>query len=213
MNSALHSVEIFALTRRIEVRWIVVFTQKGEWGGYLCCHTLSYIVDSFTLCRESQWSGEWWWAAATVWFSNAVCKLLHFESTNNIVIFWKISVLWFFFFCCNVLTMLQNIIFIVHTVCYEQTRIRICLPGPCGSSDHRAFWYCTSCPAHTTWRMVANVVMYEGVGLVWVLVGEGATGQFSAPVSESTAANVQMEQCIKNTVGSFQWQTAELNFF
>lgn len=123
----LHSVEILALTRRIEVRWIVVFTLGVRGGGYLCCHTLSYIVDSFTPCRESQWSGEWW-AAATVWFSNAVCKLLHFESTNNIVIFWKISVvLWFFFSCCNVLTMLKNIIFIEHTVCYEQTRVRVCL--------------------------------------------------------------------------------------
>lgn len=55
--------------------------------------------------------------------------------------------------------------------------------------------------------------MYEGVGLVWVIVGEGATGQFSAPVGESTAANVQMEQCIKNTIGSFQWQTAKLSLF
>lgn len=55
---------------------------------YLCCHTLSYTVDSF-ICSASQWSGDViskWWAADTVWFTNAVCKLLHFESTNNTLV-------------------------------------------------------------------------------------------------------------------------------
>lgn len=96
--AAIRSVEIFALSRHSKVKneWVRLLWRKGGrevWAVFAV--TLSYTVDSFTPCSESQWSGL---AADTVWFSNAVCKLLHFESTNNIVIFRKMSFVMSFFF-------------------------------------------------------------------------------------------------------------------